>query len=90
MVFAWRLLRERLPTKDNLLTCSILHHDNQLCVGGYGMEETTNHQYLSCHIFGISEVDPMSLTGHFLQFGQLGGNHGRLRSTLILIWLTCT
>jgi len=32
----------------------------------------------------------MSSTEHFLQFGQLGGNHGRLHSTLILIWLTCT
>jgi len=75
-IFVWRLLRERLPTKDNLLACGILHHDNQLC-GGCGMEETTNHLFISCPIFGtiwyqvrcwfgISRVDPMSLTEHFL------------------------
>jgi len=32
----------------------------------------------------------MSLTEHFLQFGQLRGNHGRFCSPLILIWLTYT
>jgi len=52
MVFAWCLLRERLPTKDNLLRCGILHHDNQMCVGGCGMEETTYHLFLTCPIFG--------------------------------------
>jgi hypothetical protein len=85
-VFAWRLLRERLPTKDNLLRCSILHHDNQLCVGGCGMEETTYNLFFSCPILdtiwyqlrgwsGVSRVDPMFLFEHFLQFDQLGGNH---------------
>jgi len=82
------------------LWCNILSHDNQLSVGGCGMEETSNHLFLSCLIFGIiwshlrnwlgvSGVDPMCLSDHFLQFGHLGGCCSRLLSTLILIWLAC-
>jgi len=83
-VFAWRLLCERLPTKDNLLRRDIIHHDNQLCLRGCRMEETTDHLFLSCPIFGfgiiwyqlrrwfgVSGVDPMFFSKHFLQFGQL-------------------
>jgi hypothetical protein len=31
-VLAWRLLRNRLPTKDNLVACNIINQDAQLCV----------------------------------------------------------
>jgi hypothetical protein len=35
VVFAWRLLQNRLPTKDNLLQCGVLNNDSCLCVTGY-------------------------------------------------------
>ena len=33
-IFAWRLLRNRLPTKDNLLRRRVLQHDDISCAGG--------------------------------------------------------
>jgi len=35
-VFVWRLLRNRLSTKDNLVRKMILQHDDMACVGSYG------------------------------------------------------
>jgi hypothetical protein len=32
-IFAWRLLRNCLPTKDNLLSRGVLQHDDISCVG---------------------------------------------------------
>jgi hypothetical protein len=39
-VFVWRLLRNRLPTKCNLLRMRVLHHDDTSCVGGCSCAET--------------------------------------------------
>jgi hypothetical protein len=33
-VFVWRLLHNRLPTKDNLLRRRVLLHDDTICTGG--------------------------------------------------------
>ena len=41
-LFAWRLLRNRLPTTDNLVKRQILQPNAQLCVGGCGMMEDAN------------------------------------------------
>jgi hypothetical protein len=35
-LFAWRLLHNRLPTKDNLVRRDIIPHESQLCVSGCG------------------------------------------------------
>jgi hypothetical protein len=50
-MLAWRLLRNRLPTKDNLVTRNIISHDTCLCVNGCGTLETANHLFLSCPVF---------------------------------------
>jgi hypothetical protein len=50
-VLAWRLLRNRLPTWDNLVRRHIITPDSQLCVTGCGGVETTHHMFLSCPIF---------------------------------------
>lgn len=79
-IFVWRLLRDRLSIKDNLHRHNIIPHDNMLCDGGSGMEETTKYLFLSCPLFGfiwphlhhwvgILAVDPSYLIEHFLQFG---------------------
>ena len=51
-IFSWRLLRNRLPTKDNLVQRQILHNDDNVCVGGCGFVETADHLLFSCDIFG--------------------------------------
>ena len=52
VLFAWRLLRNRLPTKDNLVRRRVLHYDANLCVGGCGFQESATHLFLNCAIFG--------------------------------------
>jgi len=51
-LFAWRLLRDRLPTTDNLIKRHILHLNAQLCVGGCDMIEDAKHLFLSCDFVG--------------------------------------
>jgi hypothetical protein len=59
-VLAWRLLRKRVPTKDNLAQRNIIPHDSQLCVTGCGGLETAQHLFLSCPVFaryaGLSPI----------------------------------
>jgi hypothetical protein len=99
-VAAWRLLRNRLPTKDNLVRRHIIPQGAHLCVAGCGVPETTQHLFLSCPAFaplwglvrnwvGISAVDPSQLHDHFVQFMHSAGGSLARRSFLQLLWL-CT
>jgi hypothetical protein len=99
-IFAWRLLRDRLPTKDNLVSRGIIAPTAHLCVSGCGCVESARHLFLSCSFFGslwslvrswidFSSLNSQSLSDHFLQFTfSSGGLHVR-RSFLRLIWLLC-
>ncbi|XP_024640744.1 uncharacterized protein [Medicago truncatula] len=51
-LFVWRLLRNRLPTKDNLVRRHVLHHSDTACISGCGELETGKHLFLYCDIFG--------------------------------------
>jgi len=42
-LFVRRLLRNQIPTKDNLLRCNIIQQDFVLCVSGCGAEELIDH-----------------------------------------------
>ncbi|WJX74571.1 hypothetical protein P8452_58208 [Trifolium repens] len=99
-IFAWRLLRDRLPTKANLVSRGILAPNLHYCVAGCGSIETAQHLFLSCSTFGslwalvrswigFSAVDAYSLTYHFLQFTYSAGGLRARRSFLQLIWLAC-
>jgi hypothetical protein len=97
-VLAWWLLRNRLPTRDNLVRRHIIEPNAHFCVTGCGSEETAQHLFLSCPVFtplwgqlrswvGFSSVDPMSIQDHFVQFSHsIGGSRAR-RSFLQLLWL---
>jgi hypothetical protein len=50
-VFVWRMLRNRLPTKENLCIRGIVFRDAQLCVGGCGQRQSVTHLF-----FGLSVV----------------------------------
>ncbi|GAU33103.1 hypothetical protein TSUD_259540 [Trifolium subterraneum] len=100
-VLAWRMLHNRLPTKDNLVARNIISLDARFCVTGCGEPETVNHLFLSCPVFaplwtlvrswlGIGPANAELLHDHFAQFvGSLGGSRNR-RSFLQLVWLCCT
>ena len=89
-----------LPTKANLMTRGIIDPDAQLCVAGCGEVETTQHLLVSCPIFsglwhlvhawvGVSGVDPVDVSAHFLQFSNLIGGASTRRSFKQLLWLLC-
>jgi len=50
-VFAWRLLRDRLPTKSNLIHRGVISPEAGLCVSGCGTLESAQHLFLSCSTF---------------------------------------
>jgi hypothetical protein len=86
VLFAWRLFRDRLPTKDNLHCRGvIIDHASTVCVAGCGSSKSSNHLFLHCNIFGsiwhliyrwvgISTVVPNYVLDHFNQFSLSGGN----------------
>ena len=99
-LFAWRLFRNRLPTKDNLLRRQVLHSDNIACVGGCGSLENAEHLLLGCAFFsrvwtqvllwlGLSYVAPVGCRDHYIQFGHMAGLPHLSHSFLQLIWLAC-
>jgi len=72
-LLAWRLFQNRLPTKDNLFRRGIIPQEAQLCMGGCGEIETTNHLFSKCNYFnsvwhrilnwiGISTVEPYGIS----------------------------
>jgi len=98
-IFAWRLLRDRLPTTDNLIKRHILHLNVHLCVGGCGMIEDAKHLFLSgdffgklwygiSHWLGYQLVFPENVSNHLYQFGTVSGSNSK-HSALNLIWLSC-
>ncbi|KAK2413211.1 hypothetical protein QL285_035944 [Trifolium repens] len=99
-IFAWRLQRDRLPTKTNLVTRGILSAAAHLCVSGCGEVESAHHLFLTCCTFGpiwplvhawigVPVVECVSLRDHFVQFTFSAGGSRARRSFLQLIWLAC-
>jgi hypothetical protein len=99
-IVAWRLLKDRLPTKTNLQRRGILQDTSNTCVSGCGMIETASHLFFHCNVFsslwqhsrlwiGISGVDPHNCRDHFYQFIHYTGYSKARRSFLQLIWLLC-
>ncbi|XP_045810476.1 uncharacterized protein LOC123904919 [Trifolium pratense] len=97
-IFAWRLLRDRLPTKANLVTRGILSEAAHHCVSGCGGVESAHHLFLSCSTFGAlwslvsswigsSLVTAQTLSDHFVQFTGSAGGLRAQRSFMQLIWL---
>jgi hypothetical protein len=50
-MLVWRLLRNRLPTRDNLAQHHIIAPESQLCATGCGGVETAHHLFLFCPVF---------------------------------------
>ncbi|CAJ2658061.1 unnamed protein product [Trifolium pratense] len=97
-ICAWRLLRDRLPTKANLVTRGILSVEDHQCVCGCGEVESAQHLFLSCSTFGAlwslvsswigsSSVIAQTPSDHFVQFTDSAGASRARRSFMQLIWL---
>ena len=97
VLFAWRLLRDRLPTKDNLYRRNVVGVDDQLCVGGCGEVETSSHLFLHFIIFGsvwnhihrwidVTTIMPCDVSSLFNQFNYIGGAAKSRRFILQVIW----
>ncbi|MCH85912.1 kinesin-like protein [Trifolium medium] len=99
-IFAWRLLRDRIPTKANLVSRGILSQEAHYCVFGCGAFESAQHVFLSCSIFGSlwslvsswigsSLVTAQTLSDHFVRFTSSAGGSRARRSFMQLIWFAC-
>ncbi|PNX55401.1 70 kDa peptidyl-prolyl isomerase, partial [Trifolium pratense] len=99
-IHAWRLLRDRLPTKANLVYRGILTLEAHFCVSGCGAVESVQHLFIFCSTFGFlwslvsswissSLVTAQILSDHFVQFTMSAGGLRARRSFMQLIWLAC-
>jgi len=50
-IFVWCLLRDRLPTKQNLASRGVLYVEARSCIDRCGHVEDLNHLFLSCPYF---------------------------------------
>jgi len=99
-LFVWHLLRNRLPTRANLLRRNILHATDSLCVAGCEVLETACHLFLVCGTsftllsyvstwLGLYLVPPHELCVHHLQFCYMAGLPRCTHSYLKGIWYAC-
>jgi len=100
-VFAWQMLRDRLPTKTNLATRGVISPEARYCVAGCGYLEDAQHVFLLCPHFaslwsmvrawiGFDGVDTQAIHDHFHQFIYYTGGMKARRNFLHLIWLLCS
>ncbi|XP_057811313.1 uncharacterized protein LOC131025538 [Salvia miltiorrhiza] len=99
-VTAWRALRKRLPTCDNLRRRNIVIDDVEMnCNACFSPVETVDHTLLHCpkasavwdgimRWIGLQSVRPQGLEAHFLSFSQLG-NGKKCTKFLKSLWV-CT
>jgi hypothetical protein len=50
-IFAWRLMRNRVPTRGNLWRRHILATNEQGCTANCGNNEDMNHLFVNCEFF---------------------------------------
>ena len=61
VLFAWRLFRDRLPTKDNLFHRGVIDHDSRMCVTGCG---SWNLPIIySCIVIFLGQFDILYIDG---------------------------
>jgi hypothetical protein len=97
-IVAWRLLKDRLPTRSNLHRRDNIPTDGVSCVSGCGSEESASHLFIHCDVFGslwqhvrswigVTGVDPLNINDHFFQFIHYTVFSKARRSFLQLLWL---
>jgi len=96
-VFAWRLFRNKLPSKTNLFRRGIIPFEAQWCVSGCGHQESESHLFLTCSLFGqflqlvrswlgVYSADPSNIQDHFYLFCTSSSFAKSRCSLMHLIW----
>ncbi|XP_057789992.1 uncharacterized protein LOC131006854 [Salvia miltiorrhiza] len=97
---AWRMLKNRLPTCDNLRKMKILLNDEESKCFECGMqEESINHLFLICpktdevwnevqKWLGVATVRPNHFEKHLGTFTSFG-KEKKIRNLLLAIWVGC-
>jgi hypothetical protein len=82
-IFGWRLLLEKLPTREALFNKGVItNHLEKCCVFCFNMEESLNHCFIDCHVtatvwrevllwMGTSQLFASNVQHHFLLFVDL-------------------
>jgi len=100
-LFDWLLLKNHIPTSNNLLRRGSLQNQQQLCADGCGSNEDINHLFLHFNLFGSIWTSVLQWLGyvtvihafiydHLHQFGYLIGTSKHHRSAMYLLWLLMT
>jgi len=96
-LLVWRLLRNRIPTKDNMVLPGILPSTDMSCAFGYGWTESAVDLFIHCTFsgklwdlvwnwLGISYVHVGELRHHFIQFTKVVGMPISLQLYFRIIW----
>jgi len=99
-IFAWRLMKDRLPTKENLANRGIISVDSRMCCAGCEHAGDLKHLFLICLYhgalwslvqawLGVEGVESQVISDHFSQFIHYAGGLKSRRSFFHLIWLLC-
>jgi hypothetical protein len=63
-IFAWRLMCDKLPTKDNPAAREIISQDMQLCANGCGDVELVSHLFFSWRLMRVRLSTKDNLAAH--------------------------
>jgi len=96
-LLVWRLLRNHIPTKDNLERWGVLSSADTSCVLGCGSSESAVHLFLHCTMgsnqwtlvcnwLGISYVHAGELRHHFIHFTKMAGTPLFTQLFFRIIW----
>jgi len=96
-LLVWCILRNRIPTKDNLVARGVLPSTDLLCALGCDIIESVTHLFLQCtlsadvwdlvwHWLGISFVHDGELRHHFIQFTRMAGMPSYSHLFFRIIW----
>ena len=96
-LLVWRLLRNRLLTKDNLVRRGILLPTDGACAAGCDNIESASHLFLHCVTYsqvwsnvrnwlGIYSTPSGELQHHFIQFTKMAGMPRTTHLFLTVIW----
>jgi len=100
-MFGWRLLRNCLPTRDNLVRQGVISDELIVCPSGCGVHEVADHFFLGCatlcslwslawHWLQISSVTSYVIRDHIYQFNYMAGMPQSNHSFFKVIWLEKT
>ncbi|XP_058764618.1 uncharacterized protein LOC131638082 [Vicia villosa] len=100
-IFGWRLLKDRLATKEQLIRRGIIEpNDERLCVFGCGLLEDSKYLFLNCPIIrrvwrkildwlGLHDITGADCIGHFMHMMEIMRSYCSLRRAVVFWMASC-